>query len=224
MDGTLRLAKAFVALGLGLLTACAAPGVRLSDSDRARLAKEALIPVLVYETPLPRIQTAVKTEAPAPVDVRRAAGSDPAQLVAQGFTRLLEKKHKFKNLRVEARLQPRPVADSGRVHQARYKKGTLLELWVDRWGLQALPAEPNTYKLALSARTRLTQLADGRELWTTGRCSVGAGNHNDWRVTAADIKHAARLRKVLAAVRDECARQLLRDFDALPGAGSAPRG
>lgn len=222
MAGARHALKAIALLGLGLLAACAT-GTRLSDPDRARLGKEAVIPVLVYESPLPRIQAASTSDAPVPAEVRRVAGSDPALLVAQGFTRLLEKKYKLKNLRVEARLQPRPVADSARSHLARYQSGLLLELWVEQWGVQATRGEPNVYKLTLNARARLTQMSDGRVLWSSGRCTVGAGNNNDWRVAAAELKQAARLRKILAAVRDECARQLLRDFDSLPDNNSAKR-
>lgn len=218
MTGARHATKALAFFGLGLLAACASGG-RLTDSERARLAKETIIPLLVYESPLPRIQAASKTGAPSPADVRRTAGTDPAQQVAQSFTRLLQKKHKLKNLRTEPRLQPRPVADSGRAHQARYKSGTLLELWVEQWGFQAQRGEPNFYKLTLSARTRLTQMSDGRVLWSSGRCTVGAGNNNNWRVAATNLKQAVRLRKLLAEARDECARQLLRNFDALPGVG-----
>ena len=196
-----------------LLGACT-QGVRLSGDDRAQLAGQPAIQVLNYETPLPHIKSAVRTP-PTPTAVRQHAAADPATLIAQSFGRLLGKKEKLKNLRNETRHQPRPVVDDATRYRDKYRRGLVLELWVEEWSFAALPTDTKTYAMTLEARSRLSRVEDGRVLWSTGRCRVDGNNSNrEQRLPGKELTSGIRLRKLLAAARDECARQLLRDFDA----------
>ncbi|HJW82523.1 MAG TPA: hypothetical protein VJ396_09815 [Acidiferrobacterales bacterium] len=208
-----------VVLCVVLVSACASPGVRLADADRASLASQPAIQVLHYETPLPGIQKGSKHPPPAAFDVRRHAAADPAALIAQGFSRLLGKKLKLKNLRVEARHLPRPVAKDAGIYREQYRRGLVLELWVEEWSFSPLPADTRTYLMTLNARSRLARVEDGRVLWSTGRCGVGGNNagNRDMRLAGTELTGGTRLRKLLAAARDECARQLLRDFSLRAG-------
>lgn len=199
---------AFLLLACALLGACA-QGVRLSENDRAHLAGQPAIQVLYYQTPLPHVQA-----GPAPAAVRRHAGADPAALIAFGFGRLLGKKEKLKNLRVETRPLPRPVVGDAKHHQPKYRRGLALELWVDEWSFAPLVTDFKTYAMTLDARGRLGRIEDGRVLWSTGHCTLnGNKNNRELRLAGAELTRGVRLRKLLAAARDECARQLLRDFE-----------
>jgi hypothetical protein len=204
-----------VVLCVLLVSACASQGVRLSDADRASLANQPAIQVLHYETPLPAIKTGGKNPPPAAFDVRKHAAADPAALIAQGFSRLLGKKMKVKNLRVDPRHLPLPVAKDASRYREKYRHGLVLELWVDEWSFSPLPADTRIYLMTLSARSRLAHVEDGRVLWSTGRCGVGGNNasNRDLRLTGTDLTGGTKLRKLLAMARDECARQLMRDFD-----------
>jgi len=205
---------AFLLAALALLGACA-QGVRPSDDDRAQLAGQPAIHVLHYETPLPRIKGG---DNPTPAAVRRHAAADPAALIALGFSRLLGKKEKLKNLRVETRTQPQPVAkDTGR-YREKYRRGLVLELWVHEWSFAPLITDTKTYAMTLGVRSRLSRVEGGRVLWSTGRCSVDGNNGNrEQRLAGTELTSGTKLRKLLVAVRDECARQLLRDFDIRSG-------
>jgi hypothetical protein len=213
-----RRAGAFPALlCLLLVSACVSPGVRLSDADRASLSNQPAIQVVHYETPLPAIKADGKNPPPAATKVRKHAAADPAALIAQSFSRLLGKKDKLKNLRVESRPLPPPVTkDMGR-YREKYKHGLVLELWVDEWKFNPLPADTKIYQMTLSVRSRLMRVEDGRVLWSTGRCSLGNGstsaNNRDLRLASTDLTAGTKLRKTLALARDECARKLMRDFD-----------
>ncbi len=206
-------------LGSVLVSACATQGMRLSDVDRATLAKQPSTHVLHYQTPLPDIRSSAKNPPPAAADIRKHAAADPAALIAQGFSRLLGKKEKLKNLRVEPRHLPLPVANNAGVYREKYRHGLVLELWVDEWRFDALPADTKIYLMSLAVRSRLARVEDGRVLWSTGRCSVGGNNasNRDLRLAQTDLTGGTRLRKLLAAARDECARQLLRDFSLRAG-------
>jgi len=56
-----------------------------------------------------------KNPPPAAYDVHRHAAADPAALIAQGFSRLLGKKERLKNLHVESRHLLQPVAKDASV-------------------------------------------------------------------------------------------------------------
>jgi hypothetical protein len=198
-----------------LVSACGTPGVRLSDADRASLDNQPAIQVLHYETPLPGIKAGSKNPSPSAFDIRKHAAADPAALIAQSFSRLLGKKEKLNNLKVESRHLPLPVAKDASIYREQYRRDLVLELWVDEWSFRPLPADTKTYLMTLNARSRLTRVEDGRVLWSTGRCSVGGnnGSNRDMRLAGTELTGGTRLRKLLAGARDECARQLLRDFD-----------
>ena len=197
---------------LGLLLAGCAHDVRLSDADRAQLDDAARIHVLPYETPLPRLKVAGRNPPPAPAEIRRHAAADPATLVAQGFVSLIAKKEKLRNLHLENR-RPRPVAKSATDYGKQHWRGLALDVWVDDWAFEELAGEPDHYSMRLTARARLARIDDGRVLWSTGRCSVG-GTSRELRLSKAELVRGMRLRKLLAYTREECARQLFRDFSA----------
>ena len=195
------------------LTACAATGVRLSDPDRSGLNRQAVIHVLHYESALPRVENRGKTKAPTPAAVRRHAAADPAALVAQSLGQLLIKKEKLKNLRIEPRHLPLPVAKNATDYREKFRHGLVLELWTDAWSFTTLPADPKTYVVNLSVHSRLARVEDGRVLWSTGRCRVDGNNGNrELRLLGTELTTGTKLRKLLAAARDDCARQLVRDF------------
>ena len=212
---SLRIPKArysILLLIIGQLTACAA-GVRLSEPDRTGLNRQAVIHVVHYESALPRLQNRAKTGMPTPAAVRRHAAADPAALVAQSLSQLLAKKEKLKNLRIEPRHLPLPVAKNATAYREKFRKGLVLELWTDAWSFAALPADPNTYAVILSVHARLANVQDGRVLWSTGRCRVDGNNGDrELRLLGKELTSGTKLRKLLAAARDECARQLVRDF------------
>jgi hypothetical protein len=201
-------------LCLLLVSACGTQGVRLSDTDRASLDNQPATQVLHYATPLPRIKAGNKS--PAPADVRRHAAADPAALIAQGFSRLLGKKKRFKNLRVESQPLPLPVPNETTRYREKYRRGLVLELWVEEWSFSPLPADTKTYWMTLNARSRLARVEDGRVLWSSGRCSLGGNNasNRELRLAGAELTGGTKLRKLLVMARDECVRQLMRDFDA----------
>jgi len=135
---------AFMLAALGLLAACS-HGVRLSDTDRAKLRKEPVIHVLHYETALPVIKADGRTKPPTPLQLRRAAGAEPAALIATNLSRLLGRKEKLHNLKLETRHLPRPVPDSALDHKPKYRRGLALELWVDRWSFEPVAGVPGRY-------------------------------------------------------------------------------
>jgi len=209
-----RVGALAVVLCVLLVSACGHQGVRLSDADRASLKNQPAIKVLHYETPLPVIKTGSKNPPPAAFDIRQHAGMDPAALIARGFSRLLGKTEKVNNLYVEARQLPRPVAKDASIYRAKYRHGLVLELWVDEWSFSPLPANTRIYLMTLHTRSRLARVEDGRVLWSTGRCSIG-GKGRTLRLASTELARGTRLRKLLAYARDECARQLVRDFTTI---------
>jgi len=215
----MRIGMFALVLCVLLISGCASQGVRLSDADRTSLASQPAIQVLHYETPLPEIKSGSKNPPPAAIDVRQHAATDPAVLIAQGFSRLLGKKEKVNSLHVESRHLPRPVAKDASSYREQYRHGLVLELWVDDWSFSPLPADTKIYLMTLTARSRLARVEDGRVLWSTGRCGVGGNtaSNRDMRLAESDFTAGTRLRKLLAAARDECVRQLLRDFSLRTG-------
>jgi hypothetical protein len=203
-------------LCLLLISACAPQGIRLSDNERAKLDTQPAIYVLHYQTPAPEIRAGGKNPPPSAAEVRKHAAADPAALIAQSFSRLLGKKEKLKNLHVEPHHLPLPVAADTRPFREQYRHGLVLELWVEEWSFSPLPADTKTYLMTLSLRSRLARVDDGRVLWSTGSCSMGGNNANnrDMRLSRTELTGGTRLRKLLATARDECARQLYRDFSA----------
>lgn len=194
------------------LAACAA-GTRLSDADRTELRRQTTVHVVHYESRAPRIETSNKA-APSSSAIRRHAAADPAALVAKNFSLLLAKKEKLKNLRVEAGHRPLPVVRDATAYRDKFANSLVLELWTDTWTFSALPSDSNTYAMSLGMRSRLARTDNGRVLWSTGRCRVdGNTASREQRLLHTDLTSGTKLRKVLAAARDECARQLVRDFE-----------
>lgn len=211
-----------VALVLGLfISACGTQGVRLSETDRTNLTKQPSIQVLHYETALPEIKRGSKLLPPSAFEVRRHAAADPVVLIAQSFSRLFGKKQKLQNLRVESRHLPRPVAKNASIYREQYRRGLVLELWVEEWSFSPLPTNTRTYLMTIGARGRLADVVDGRVLWSTGHCNVGGStaSNRDFRLAATELTRGTRLRKLLSMARDECARQLMRDFDVRSESG-----
>lgn len=195
-----------------LLAACAA-GVRLSDTDRTELRRQPVIHVVHYESRVPRIETNNKASVINSSAVRRHAAADPAALVAKNFSLLLAKKEKLKSLRVEPGHRPLPVVRDASAYRDKFKNDLVLELWTEAWTFAALPTDSNTYTMSLGLRSRLARTDNGRVLWSTGRCRVdGNTAGREQRLAHAELTSGTKLRKVLAAARDECARQLIRDF------------
>lgn len=208
-------ARYFLLLLTLLLAACTA-GIRLSDPDRTELRRQNVVHIVHYESRLPRIETSNKA-APSSSAVRRHAAADPAALVAKNFSLLLAKKEKLKNLRIEPGQRPLPVARDATAYRDKFPNGLVLEIWTDAWSFSALPADPNSYTMTLAVRSRLARTDNGRVLWSTGRCRVNGNNTNrDQQLLSTELTSGKKLRKVLAAARDECARQLIRDF-GVPG-------
>lgn len=197
---------------LGVLLAGCAHNVPLPDDVRARLAKEPVIHVLHYPSPAPVVKAIGKSAVPTPAAVQRSAGNDPAGQVAQGLARLLGKKQRLRNLQVEKRPLPLPVAKDAAVHKEQFRRGLALETWVEGWSL--VPARSGgDYVMTLRARSRLARIDDGQVLWLSKTCQVGNDSHNT-RLAARDLANASRVRRAAGAARDECVRQLARDFYA----------
>lgn len=207
------LSARYLYLLLALQLAACAGGIKLSDVDRTELRRQSVVHILHYETRAPRIETSNKDTVPSPSVVRRHAGADPAALVAKSFSQLLAKKERLKNLRVEARHRPLPVVRNASAYRDKFANRLVFEIWTDAWTFTPLPADPNTYTMNLILRTRLARTDNGRVLWSTGRCRIdGNTAGREQRLLLADLMRGIKLRKVLAAARDECARQLIRDF------------
>ncbi len=201
-----------VAALFGVLLAGCAHNVPLRDDVRTRLAKEPVIHVLHYPSPAPMVKAIGKSAVPTPAAVQRSVGSDPAAQLAQGLARLLAKKQRLRNLQVEKRPLPPPVAKDASVHKGQLRRGLALETWVEGWSL--VPAKSGgNYVMTLRARTRLARIDDGQVLWLSRPCQVGNDSHNT-RVAARDLTNAGRVRRAAGAARDECVRQLARDFYA----------
>lgn len=201
-----------VALGLLLLAGCARH-VPLTDSDRARLAKEPVIHAAHYPAPEPVVKAIGKTSVPTPATLAGHAGTDPAAQLSQGLARLIGKKQRLRNLQVEKRALTPPLARDATIHQARFRRGLVLETWVEGWSFAPAKGGTGDYLLSLRAHSRLARIDDGQVLWLSRGCRVGNDSHNT-RLTARDLNNANRVQRATAAARDECVRQLARDFFA----------
>ncbi|HCU53233.1 MAG TPA: hypothetical protein DIC36_02770 [Gammaproteobacteria bacterium] len=198
----------------GLLLAACATDIPLTPTDRLALRHEPVIHIVHYESPLPVMKPIGKAVLPAPETVRKTTGADPAALVATGLGRLLEKTEKLDNLRVEPMHMARPVNRRPNEVHKHYTDGLALELWVTQWGFEGIPGVPGQYSLRLDGNARLSNPRDGRILWTSAACRVNGVGNRSFRSTAGDLANAAKLRKLLVAARNECARQLARDLDS----------
>ena len=200
-------------LSAGLLFAGCATEVPMTASDRLALKNQPVIHVVHYESPLPVMKSLGKAVLPPAESVRKTTGADPAALVATGLGRLLEKTEKLGNLRIESKRLARPVARHPHELQERFKNGLALELWVNQWGFEAVPGAPGQYGLRLDGQARLSNPREGRVLWSSAACRVSGIGNRSYRSTAGDLGNTVKLRKLLVAARNECARQLARHID-----------
>jgi len=111
------------------------------------------------------------------------------------------------------------VVSDGGFFKDKFKSGSVLEVWVERWGFQFTPIDWETYSITLRARARLTRLDDGKTLWNTGDCSwSGSGNTYGDRIKLADLKTSeskkvqAKIRQTIGHIAQACARQLMQDY------------
>jgi len=196
-----------------LLAACSTTSQRLSDSDRRALRHQPVIHVVHYDSPLPVVKTIGKATTPRAEQLRQTSGMDPAALVATGFGRLLEKTERLRNVQIESTGLPRPVRAHPRDLHARFAEGLTLELWVEQWGVEAIPGLPHQYSLRLDGSARLSDPGNGRVLWASSSCRVSGMTNRAYRSSAGDLSNPAKLHKLLVGARNECARQLARDLD-----------
>ena len=196
-----------------LLFAGCATDIPLTPGDRLALKSQPVIHVAHYESPLPVMKPLGKVVLPPAENVRKTTGADPAALVATGLGRLLEKTEKLGNLRIEPKRLARPLARNPHELREQFKSGLALELWVNHWGFEAVPGVPGQYSLRLDGQARLSNPQEGRVLWSSAACRVSGMGNRSFRSTADELGNTVKLRKLLVAARNECARQLARDFD-----------
>ena len=214
---------------LALLPACASRQIYLDDSERAALRKQPVIHVVHYSTPTPEVRppTARRSyvkiklhDAPNGVEIQSNLGNyDPALEVSNQFSRALTKSAGLGNLRADREATPLPVVSDTSIFKDKFKSGSVLEVWVERWGFQFTPIDWQTYTITMQVRSRLTRLDDGKTLWNMGRCSYGgSGNTYSDRIVLADLKTSeskkvqAKIKQTVSNIAAECARQLLQDY------------
>lgn len=134
-------------------------------------------------------------------------------MIAERLSRVIARKAGLKNLNLESRDQPRPIQNPADRYRAEKKNGLVLELWMDEWSFSEVAGKPGHAGMRFDARSRLTRVADGRILWSSGRCQVGGTPNRAYRISSTDLTKPARLRKLMADARNECVRQIARDFD-----------
>lgn len=221
-----------VVIGATLLNGCATKKHYLNDTDRAGLRSQPTIAVVHYATPLPEVQapkahvaphTNIKLhDTPTGAEIQSNLGSyDPTVEVAQRFSTALARSAGLKNLRMEHEAAALPPVKDPKALQGRYKNGVVMEIWIERWGFHYVPVDWKTYTLTLSAKARLTRVADGQVLWNTGDCHyAGTGNNYNDRIVLADLKSSesrktqAKFKQVMGQIADGCAQQLLQDYAA----------
>lgn len=202
-----------ILLGLAPLLAACAHNVPLATAERAALKEQPAIHVLHYQTGLPAVSTATGTPAPTATEVRRAAGADPAALVAASLGRLIEKKQKLANLHIDSSPLPRPTVRNTTALKPKVHRGLALEMWVDDWMFERVAGTPGQLAMRFEGHARLTNPDDGRVLWVADPCRIAGTQNHDYRISAKDLTTNVKLRKLLATARSDCARQLMRDFD-----------
>jgi hypothetical protein len=214
---------------MALPPACASKQVYLDDSERAALRKQPAIHVMHYATPTPEVRpptvsrSYVKVklhDAPNGVEIQSNLGNyDPTLEIANQFTRALTKSAGLGNLRTEREATPLPVVSDVGIFKDKFKNGTVLEVWIERWGFHFTPIDWQTYTITMQARSRLTRLEDGKTLWNIGGCGYGgSGKTYSERIVLADLKTSeskkvqAKIKQTVSNIAVECARQLLHDY------------
>jgi hypothetical protein len=212
-----------------LLPACASKQVYLDDRGRAELRKQPVIHVVHYATPTPQVNPPTVRhsyvniklhDAPNGVEIQSNLGNyDPSLELTNQFTRTLAKNAALGNLRTDREATPLPVIADVGLLKDKFKTGSVLEVWIERWGFHYTPVDWKTYTITMQVRSRLTRLEDGKTLWNIGRCGYGGsgGTYND-RIVLADLKTSeskkvqAKIRQTVSNITVECARQLLQDY------------
>jgi len=212
-----------------LLPACASKQIYLDDNERAALRKQPAIHVVHYATPTPEVRppTARRSyvkiklhDAPNGVEIQSNLGNyDPALEVSNQFTKVLAKSAGLGNLRTEREATPLPVVSDTGIFKDKFKSGSVLEVWIERWGFHFTPIDWQTYTITMQVRSRLTRLEDGKTLWNMGRCGYGgSGNTYSERIVLADLKTSeskkvqAKIKQTVVNIAAECSRQLLQDY------------
>lgn len=212
-----------------LLPACASKQIYLDDNERAALRKQPVIHVVHYATPTPEVRppTARRSyvkiklhDAPNGVEIQSNLGNyDPALEVSNQFSRALTKSAGLGNLRADREATPLPVVSDTSIFKDKFKSGSVLEVWIERWGFHFTPIDWQTYTITMQVRSRLTRLDDGKTLWNMGRCSYGgSGNTYSDRIVLADLKTSeskkvqAKIKQTVSNIAAECSRQLLQDY------------
>jgi len=198
---------------VSVVLASCTQAVRLSAVDRHQLSGHQAIHVVHYETPPPTVTQYSKVRFPAPTEVYRSLGHEPAAPVAERLSKTLARKGGLRNLNVDPQPRPRPVPDATPVDRSRFTNGLVLELWIDQWTFGEIAGKPGLAAMRLNARSRLSRASDGKTLWSTGRCQVGGPQHREYRIASADLSNSGRLRRLVTEARNECVRQIARDFD-----------
>lgn len=193
------------------------------------MRKQPVIHVVHYATPVPEVRppTARRSyvkiklhEVPSGAEIQSNLGTfDPTLELTNHFTRTLAKSAGLANLRTDRSVTPLPVVSDAGIFRDQYKNGSVLEVWIERWGFQYTPVDWKTYTITMQVRSRLTRLEDGKTLWNVGECGYGgSGNSYADRIVLADLntsesrKVQAKIRQTVSNIAAECARQLLHDF------------
>lgn len=217
------------AVAVGLLPACASKHIYLNDNERAALRNQPAVHVVHYATPVPEVRppsarrSYVKIklhDTPSGAEIQSNLGNyDPALVITNGFTKELARGAGLKNLRIDREATPLPVVADGGFFKDKFKSGSVLEVWIERWGFQFTPIDWQTYTITLRARARLTRLEDGKTLWNMGECSwSGSGNTYGDRIVLSDLKTSesrkvqAKIKQTVANIAQACAGQLLHDY------------
>ena len=217
-SGRFHIRSAFAVLALMLLLpACASKQIYLDDNERAALRKQPVIHVVHYMTPTPEVRpptvshSYVKVklhDAPNGVEIQSNLGNfDPALEVSNQFTKALARSAGLGNLRTEREATPLPAISDTGIFKEKFKSGSVLEVWIERWGFHFTPIDWQTYTVTMQVRSRLTRLEDGKTLWNMGRCSYGgSGNTYGERIVLADLKTSEN-KKVQAKINQTNRRQ-----------------
>lgn len=213
-----------------LLPACASKKIYLNDSERAALRKQPAIHVVHYLTPTPEVKppsvrrhyvTVKLHEVPTGADIESNVKVDLTLEMTNALTQALAKEAGLSNLRVAREVTPLPVVKDGSSHKDKFKTGSVLEVWVDRYAYSYTPVDWQTYTILVRGRARLTRLDDGKTLWNTGECTWGGSGNNTYgdRLVLGELKTSeskkvqAKIKQTLNAVAQQCARQLVQDFN-----------
>jgi len=214
---------------MALLPACASKQVFLNDTERAGLRKQSTIHVVHYVTPAPEVRPPAISrsyvrinlhDTPSGTEIQSNLGSyDPTLKITNQFAKALAKSASLENLHTDHETTPLPVISDPEIFKGKFKSGSVLEVWIERWGFHFTPVDWQTYAITMQVRSRITRIEDGKTLWNTGRCGYGgSGNTYNGRIVLDDLKTSkskktqAKIKHTVSSIAEECARQLLQDY------------